>query len=75
MKTAMQGLIETLDIEMKERGMLPNWDMYLEKEKEQLINAFEDGIGEATNEQHGKLDYNMDAEEYYNQTYNQINKL
>jgi hypothetical protein len=75
MKTAMHGLIETLDIEMKERGMLPNWDMYLEKEKEQLINAFEDGIGEATNEQHGKLDYNMDAEEYYNQTYNQINKL
>ncbi len=47
----------------------------LEKEKEQIINAFEDGIGEATNEQHGKLDYNMDAEEYYNQTYNQINKL
>ena len=70
MKTVMQELIENLDGEMKSRGMLPNWDMYLEKEKEQIKESFEDGISEATNEQHGKLDYNMDAEKYYNQTYN-----
>ena len=42
-----------------------------QKEKEQIKESFEDGISEATNEQHGKLDYNMDAEKYYNQTYNQ----
>jgi hypothetical protein len=42
----------------------------LEKEKEQIKESFEDGISEATNEQHGKVDYNMDAEEYYNQKYN-----
>jgi hypothetical protein len=74
MKTALQELKEALDIEMKERGMLPNWDMYLEKEKEQIKGSFEDGIAEATNEQYGKLDYNMDAEVYYNQEYNQ-NKI
>jgi hypothetical protein len=70
-KTAMQELIEALDIEMKERGMFPNWNMYLEKEKEQIAETFEIGISEAVNEQHGKLDYDMSGEIYYNQTYNQ----
>ena len=67
----MQELIEALDIEMKERGMFPNWNMYLEKEKEQIAETFEIGISEAVNEQHGKLDYDMSGEIYYNQTYKQ----
>ena len=43
MKTAMTELIEHLDDEMKQKGIIPNWDMYLEKEKEQIIDAFEVG--------------------------------
>ena len=41
----------------------------LEMEKEQIKSGFEDGIAEAANEQHGRLDYNMDAEQYYNTEY------
>jgi len=64
MKTAMQELIEHLDIEMKQKGIIPNWDMYLEKEKEQIKRAFKFGVADA---------YNFiedDAEQYFNQTYN-----
>jgi hypothetical protein len=64
MKTAIQELIEHLDIEMKQKGIIPNWDMYLEKEKEQIINAAKscNYIGGATD---------IEAEQYYNETYNQ----
>ena len=61
MKTAMQELIEHLDIEMKQKGIIPNWDMLLEKEKEQICNAYTDGL-------EGPY---IGAYEYYNQTYNQ----
>ena len=63
MKTAMQELIEHLDIEMKQRGIIPNWDMYLEKEKEQIRNAYNDGYFAAYKYK--------DWEEYYKQNYNQ----
>ena len=76
MKTAMQELIEIYEYyhsfeEFNEWFMDMGKKAMLEKEKEQIKESFEDGISEATNEQHGKLDYNMDAEKYYNQTYNQ----
>ena len=78
MITAMQELIEIYEYyhsfeEFNEWFMDMGKKAMLEKEKEQIKESFEDGISEATNEQHGKLDYNMDAEEYYNQTYNQNN--
>jgi hypothetical protein len=76
MKTAMQELIEHLDIEMKQKGIIPNWDMYLEKEKEQMIDfhimLMKNGL-----EQEGNAiewEYNELKEEalkFYNQTYNQ----
>lgn len=70
MKTAMQELFDNLEaIDIKVPIGVKS--IFLEKEKEQIKESFEDGISEATNEQHGKVDYNMDAEEYYNQTYNQ----
>ena len=52
--------------------MSPNklYKKALEKEKEQIVNAFENGIAEAVNEQHGKLDYNLDGKEYYEQKHN-----
>ena len=66
----MQELIENLDGEMKSRGMLPNWDMYLEKEKEQIKDAFEIGISEGLSMENNTLGYDANPEEYYNQTYN-----
>ena len=38
-QTAVQLIIEALDIECKSRGMNVNWDMYLEIEKEQTEQA------------------------------------
>ena len=62
MKTAMQELID----EIKEAVPYFKMDIYqenfnkaLEKEKEQIMNAYIDGLGD------------IGAEEYYNQTYNQ----
>jgi len=70
MKTAMQELIEHLDIEMKQKGIIPNWDMYLEKEKEQIIDAHIEGQRVFDKYQHTQWT-NDQADEYYNQTYNQ----
>ena len=36
-QTAVQLIIQALDIECKSRGMNVNWDMYLEMEKKQRI--------------------------------------
>jgi hypothetical protein len=65
MKTAMQELIEHLDIEMKQKGIIPNWNMYLEKEKEQIIKSHIDGFDYIVAE-FKKQEY---AEEYFNKTY------
>jgi hypothetical protein len=62
MKTAMQELIEHLDIEMKQKGIIPNWDMYLEKEKEQIIDAYEAAMERPIQNY---------AQVYYNMNYNQ----
>jgi hypothetical protein len=72
MKTAMQELIEYLEkvYYVKE---IRDWDEYknkaLEKEKEQIIDAYENGVGD---ENERNLSGNFtNAEQYYNQTYNQ----
>jgi hypothetical protein len=38
-QTAVQLIIQALDIECKSRGMNVNWDMYLEMEKKQSIKG------------------------------------
>ena len=58
----MQELIEHLDIEMKQKGIIPNWDMYLEKEKEQIIDAYEAAMERPIQNY---------AQVYYNMNYNQ----
>ena len=59
MKTAMQELMEWLDDSIPETIK----EKYLEKEKEQIINAFIQG-GEQWNSEDASV-------EYYNKTYNQ----
>ena len=43
----------------------------LEKEKEQIKDAFEIGISEGLSMENNTLGYDANPEEYYNQTYNQ----
>jgi hypothetical protein len=63
MKTAMQELIDKLSnsIKFEYRNELVN---ALEKEKEQIVKAFNDG-------HHADVGHVDKAWEYYNQTYNQ----
>jgi len=59
MKTAMQELMELNDF-LKIMGVTIEWEKYLEKEKEQICNAYVDGL-------EGPY---LGAEQYYNQNYN-----
>ena len=69
MKTAMQIAIESY----KNDGVsftdcfIDNYEMLLEKEKEQIKMAFIDGVWDSFKK--------IDSEEYYNQTYNQDKEL
>ena len=68
MKTAMQELIDKLSnsIKFEYRNELVN---LLKKEKEQIIDAYENGVGD---ENERNLSGNFtNAEQYYNKTYNQ----
>ena len=82
MKTAMQELIDEMDVikhELWNAGqrdkavlisdMITKAVIGLEKEKEQILAAYENGVGDE-NERNlsGKF---TNAEEYYNKTYNQ----
>ena len=72
MKTAMTELIEHLDDEMKQKGIIPNWDMYLEKEKEQIIDAFEVGYKSCDIDEAFEINRKLASGDlYYNMKYNQ----
>jgi hypothetical protein len=64
MKTALQDFIERLNYARDFNTMIPGIikvaESLLEKEKEQIKRAYTDGHM-----------YQLDTEEYYNQTYNQ----
>jgi hypothetical protein len=68
MKTAMQELIEHIDIEMKQKGIIPNWDMYLEKEKEQITKAWDDGDYAYFYSKETGRDFD-NGEDYFNEKY------
>jgi hypothetical protein len=60
-QTAIQLLKESIDYEMKlGTKMVVNWDWYLEMEKDQIQDAYWDGIF------NGEF---LDGEGYYNETY------
>ena len=76
MKTAMQEAVESY----KNDGVsftdwfLDNYEMLLEKEKEQIIDAFEDGKENGRESMLNIYKY-LIGEFYYNQTYNQDREL
>lgn len=64
-KTAIQLLRESIDSEVKlGTKMVINWDMYLEMEREQIIDAVSRGWW---NNENGLVSWI--GEEYYNETY------
>ena len=76
MKTAMQELIEHIQVNatkfslMNTYNILKEIEPYLENEKEQIKDAFEIGISEGLSMENNTLGYDANPEEYYNQTYN-----
>ena len=63
-QTVVQLIIQALDIECKSRGMNVNWDMYLEMEKERIIE-----FAQSYAVIHCMGDITKNADEYYNETY------
>lgn len=69
MKTAMTELIEMkkrLSMNEFDTWLLSNIEILLEKEKEQIIDAYDAGFNEANS-----IYQNTFSLDYYNQTYNQ----
>jgi hypothetical protein len=65
MKTAMQELIELIvNNKIRLDIIEKNQEMWLEKEKEQIVDAYYGNID-------GVFGYREEGQEYYNQTYNQ----
>jgi hypothetical protein len=66
MKTAMQQMAYELD-QLPEREqmiwLIRNYDRYIDIEKQQIIDAYQEGFDELTPF--------IKAKDYYNQTYNQ----
>jgi hypothetical protein len=68
MKTAMQKLMEWLDDSIPETIK----EKYLEKEKEQIVNDFENGYKACDLDEALEINKTMfSGERYYEQTYNQ----
>ena len=67
MKTAMQELMQWMEETefMVNKGFIEKVNECLEKEKEQIENAYKDGLVAS------RYNGNENTEEYYNQIYNQ----
>ena len=75
MKTAMQELIEFIELNIDDNDfikhqVLEEADKAIEKEKEQIIQAYESSINTILLLPSGIKSAKGNAENYYNQTYN-----
>lgn len=69
MQTAIELLKQDLDSEMKSgTKMVVNWDMYLEMEKQQIIDAFDEGQ-EYEYQYHINNTPKFDSQTYFIETY------
>jgi len=64
--TAVQELKYLFDDILKDRGIVITWDTYIEQEKQQILDAFEEGSSDGYD---GWGSTNK--EKYYNETYKQ----
>ena len=68
--TPIRLMIDNIDLELKSRGLIINWDMYLEKEKQVIVDAVNetiDGYVYFTESTHNPPP--MNGEDYYNNKY------
>ena len=73
MKTAIQQLIEHLSPE--QHGIRLLAEALLEKEKEQIIAAYGSAVVEENKSDYIGMNEEFLAKEYYNQTYNNYDKI
>jgi hypothetical protein len=73
MKTAMQELIEAVNQHYSNpsRGDIFDTNPYLEKEKEQIKDAWDAGMSEGIGTMMADLDWDGEFINYFNETYNQ----
>ena len=76
MKTALQELIEFIELNIDDNDfikhqVLEEADKALEKEKEQIKDAWDAGMSEGIGTTMADLDYDGEFINYYNQTFNQ----
>lgn len=76
MKTALQELIEFIELNIDDNDfikhqVLEEADKALEKEKEQIKDAWDAGMSEGVGTTMADLDYDGEFINYYNQTFNQ----
>lgn len=71
MKTAMQELMENVDY-LKTMGVTIHWEKYLEKEKQQIMNAYEHGYEACDMDEAMEVNKKLTSGDlYYNMNYNQ----
>jgi hypothetical protein len=70
MKTALDWLFEQMPYEFRANHTQEIFKQAKEKEKEQIKDAFESGMGEGVGIELGDLDYDGEFINYYNETYN-----
>jgi hypothetical protein len=79
MKTAMQELIELLELNTKNEPLPYLIDVikevYIQKEKEQIKDAWDAGMSEGIGTTMADLDWDGEFINYYNETYNQDNSF
>lgn len=76
MKTALQELIEFIELNIDDNDfikhqVLEEADKALEKEKEQIKDAWDAGMSEGIGTTMADLDYDGEFINYYNETFNQ----
>ena len=77
-QTAVQLIIQALDIECKSRGMNVNWDMYLETEKQMTIKLYadyENYLEETFKNQNGGQAVILSFGAFYDQTYGEDDSI
>jgi N-acetyl-anhydromuramyl-L-alanine amidase AmpD len=70
-KSAMQELMENVE-HLKTMGVTIHWEKYLEKEKEQIIDAYENGYEACDMDEAMEVNKKLTSGDlYYNMNYNQ----
>jgi hypothetical protein len=68
-QTAIQEMIDELDYDFKASGLFVNWEFYLQREKENIIDTYIASVKAVSLYPLDDSIYRPDAEQYYNETF------